>query len=570
MKKIVIFINILFFSLTAYAQTVEWAQLTGGTTIDFSNDITTDLQGNVYTTGRFQGTVDFDPGPNTLNLTALGADIATFIMKQDASGNLIWAKAIGGNNLANAHSIAVDATGNVLVAGTFLKTVDFDPGLANRSMTSSGFNGFEDGFILKLDSQGDYVWAKQFGGTDDDDGIKSVAVDQAENVYLLGTFTGTADFDPGFSTFILTAVNFYQDIFICKLDKNGDFEWANAMGGVWNDGVASIKVGSNGDVFAMGTFQDTVDFDGGPGVSNLVSRGGRDAFLVKYNTQGGFQWARQMGGTSWDYGEAIALDSYGHIYSTGYFRETANFSTDTSVVALTSINDEDIFVSKMTTDGDLRWARRMGGSGNDNAHGIAVDLKNHVYVTGAFSSNCDFDPSDTAIASIISKGQADVFIAALDSSGHYQWANQLGGISTDQGNGVAVYANNLYVAGYASNESDFDWAVGDTILLTSKGGYDAFRMKINTSYPTSVSTSSQSSKFKIYPNPASDKLILSFPEDIDLGGVEIYDLLGRIQFVPNKDLNLRKEFDVSELSAGMYYMKISYGMQSRSVQFIKN
>ena len=541
------------------AQTVEWAQMTGGSIIDFTNDITTDAQGNVYSTGRFQGTADFDPGPGTLMLSASGADNAAFIMKQDAAGNLIWAKAIGGNNLTIGHSIAVDASGNVLVAGTFRKTVDFDPGLPNRPMTSGGFSGFEDGFILKLDSQGDYVWASKFGGTDDDEGIKSVAVDQAENVYLLGTFTGTADFDPGFSTYVLTAVNFYQDVFICKLDKSGSFEWANAMGGVWDDGATSLKVGTNGDVYATGTFQDTVDFDGGPGVTNLVSRGGRDAFLVKYNTQGGLVWAHQMGGTKWDYGEDLTLDNQGHIYTTGYFRETANFSTDTSVVELTSVSDEDIFVSKLNTDGELIWVKRMGGSGNERSYGIAVDVKNHVYVTGAFSSSCDFNPSDTAIASLLSRGNSDVFVAALDSSGQYVWANKVGGVSTDQGNALAVYNNSLYAAGHFSNEFNFDWDDGDTIILTSNGGYDAFRMKINTSYPTGVSTTGQKKQFKLYPNPTNTMLNITLERALQNGSIRVLTLSGEALFRMNDVNGTSFKLDFSDYANGFYLLELKDG-----------
>ncbi|MGC6468655.1 MAG: SBBP repeat-containing protein, partial [Chitinophagales bacterium] len=205
-------------STFSYAQQAnfEWAKSFGGTFDDQGYSIALDASGNVYTTGWFAGTVDFDPGAGTNNLTAQGsADV--FVQKLDPLGNLIWAKSFGGTSADQGYSIALDASGNVYTTGRFRGTVDFDPGAGLATLTSAGS---DDVFIQKLDPLGNLIWAKSFGGTSADYGY-SIAVDASGNVYTTGYFQGTVDFDPGAGTNNLTAQG-NRDVFIQKLDPLGN------------------------------------------------------------------------------------------------------------------------------------------------------------------------------------------------------------------------------------------------------------------------------------------------------------------------------------------------------------
>ncbi len=252
-----------------------WAKQIGGTSYDGSPSITTDVFGNVYTTGYFEGTVDFDPGAASLNFTSAG-DKDVFISKLDASGSFVWAKQWGGNNRDMSVSIVTDASGNVYSAGNFEGTVDFDPGTGTYNLTS---NGSEDVFISKLDASGNLLMAKQFGGNTIDN-VYNIAIDASESIYTIGLFQGTADFDPGPATFNLTSTG-GKDIYISKLDATGSFEWAKQFGGPsWDEG-RSVTVDGYGNVYTTGFFSDTADFDPGTTTYNLASAGNLDIYIHK-------------------------------------------------------------------------------------------------------------------------------------------------------------------------------------------------------------------------------------------------------------------------------------------------
>jgi len=208
----------------------------GGFSSDYSPSIAVDGSGNVYTTGYFQGTADFDPSAGIFNMTSAGGtDIV--VSKLDLLGNFVWAKQMGGALNDRGYSIAVDGSGNVYTTGYFQDTVDFDPGPGTFNMTSAGL---EDIFVSKLDLLGDFVWTKQMGGTSDDNS-NSIAVDGSGNVYTTGRFFGTADFNPGAGIFMLTSAGNW-DIFISKLDLLGNFVWAKQMGGISLDKGTSIAI----------------------------------------------------------------------------------------------------------------------------------------------------------------------------------------------------------------------------------------------------------------------------------------------------------------------------------------
>jgi hypothetical protein len=260
-----------------------WAKAMGGTSVDDGVDIAVDSTGNIYITGLFTGTVDFDPGAGTYNLTAVGHH-GIFVSKLDTAGNFVWAKAMGGQDYLSTSdagtAIAVDSAGNVYTTGRFCSTVDFDPGPGTYNLTSAGM---ADIFVSRLDTNGNFIWAKAMGGTGIDSG-SSIAVDGRGNVYTTGNFSVTADFDPGLGIYPLEAAStYFTDIFVSKLDNSGNFLWAKAMGGADGDYGLGIAVDSGANVYTAGFFADTVDFDPGPGTFNLVSAGDGDIFVSKFS-----------------------------------------------------------------------------------------------------------------------------------------------------------------------------------------------------------------------------------------------------------------------------------------------
>ena len=380
-----------------------WAKSFGGTSVDDGQSILVDGLGNIYITGVFQYTVDFDPGPGVSNLTSSGnGDI--FIQKLSSSGNLIWAKSFGGFVGETASSISVDGSGNVYTTGFFFGTADFDPGPGVSNLTS---NGTVDMFIQKLSSSGNLIWAKSFGGTSVDDG-QSILVDGLGNVYTTGYFQGTADFDPGPGVSNLTS-NGLEDIFIQKLSSSGNLIWAKSFGGTDSDEGRSISIDSSGNVYTTGYFEGTVDFDPGPGVSNLTSNGNRDIYVQKLNSLGNLVWSKSFGGTDSDEGWSISVDGLGNVYTTGFFEGTVDFDPGPGVSNLTSNGNRDIFIQKLSSSGNLIWSKSFGGTNLDQGWSILVDGSGNVYTTGYFQGTVDFDPGP-GVSNLTSNGNRDIYV----------------------------------------------------------------------------------------------------------------------------------------------------------------
>ena len=457
----------------------------GGPDNDTSMSVAVDGSGNIYTTGYFTGTVDFDPGPGNTSLASAGG-IDMFISKLDASGNLLWAKTYGNVGADVARSIVVDGSGNTYTTGYLEGTVDFDPGPGN-TMTTGG--GFHDAFVLKLDASGNLVWARAFGGTQADSGW-SVAVDGSGNTYTTGSFNGTADFDPSSNTTNLISAG-GNDVFVSKLDASGNLVWARGFGGTVEDISQSVAVDSSGNVYTTGYFNGTADFDPGSGITNLTPAGGNDMFISKLNASGNLAWAKAIGDVDPDIGRSVAVDGSGNIYITGNFNGAVDFDPGSGSTILTSAGNNDVFMLKLNTSGNLVWARAFGGASSDIGRSVAVDGSGNTYVTGHFQGTADFDPG-AGFDNQTSEGNNDVFLSKLDASGNLLWAKTFGGPNSHIAVSVAVDGSgNTYITGYFVGATDFDPGPG-TANLTSSSTNDMFVLKLDAlgsaSYTTTTTT----------------------------------------------------------------------------------
>ncbi len=359
MKKIVLLIKILLFAIGINLQSqqhvFDWARNMGGNSGDYSSSIVVDKFGNIYTTGYFFGTADFNPGPGINNLVSNGAsDI--FIQKLDAAGNFLWAKSLGGNSYDYGNSVAVDNSGNVYLTGVFQNTVDFDPGFGTVNRTS---NGVGDIFVLKFDNSGNYVWSKQFGGVLDDRG-KMIKIDSSNNIYTTGFFQDVVDFDPGTGIQNLSSAGDI-DIFIQKLDSSGNLVWTKRMGSSQQDYGQAISLDNSGYIYTTGLFRGTVDFDPGIGISYLYSLTTFGTYIQKLDFSGNLIWAKQISGASWVQSESIFVDAFGEVYTTGYFIGTIDFDPGNGVSNFTSNGGRDIFILKLNSAGNIVWMKQIGG-----------------------------------------------------------------------------------------------------------------------------------------------------------------------------------------------------------------
>ena len=387
-KAMITLVVIIATNLFGYSQpNFLWAKQAGGANNDNGNEIAVDGSGNSYITGGFQGTATFG---NT-TLTSAG-EYDLFIAKIDKDGNFLWAKKVGGVGPEYGNSIAVDGSGNSYITGYFFGTATF----GNTTLTSAGWTEI---FIAKIDASGNFLWAKKAGGTNNDYGY-SIAVDGSGNSYTIGGFEGTATF----GNISLTSVKdsngkFTKDIFITKLDANGNFLWAKKAGGTDIDSGNSIAVDGSGNSYITGSFDGTITF----GNNTLTSSGSSDIFIAKLDGSGNYLWAKKTGGTSVDSGNSIAVDGSGNSYITGFFYGTATFGNTT----LTSAGGGDVFISKLDNNGNFIWTKKADGTGDDSGNSIAIDGSGNSYTIGNFQGTATFGNTTLTSAGY------DIFIAKI-------------------------------------------------------------------------------------------------------------------------------------------------------------
>lgn len=481
MKYLINIITLMLYVNCIYAQSqsFEWAKNIGGTQAQDcqASCITTDNQGNTYTSGYFAGTVDFDPGIGIYNLTANGFADA-FVCKLNSNGNLLWAKHFGHSTFPNG--IAVDANGNVFTTGFSEGLGDFNPGIGVYNLQAGIF-------ISKLDSIGNFVWAKGF---ETNGRSYSITLDNNNNVLITGYFNNTADFDPGLGYYFLSTINNDPSIFVLKINSSGNFVWAKKIDGNQLCTGRCIRTDNLGDIYITGNISGTVYFDSNSNPISALSFG--TAFVSKFDSYGNYIWARLLGGGSVGYG--LAVDGSGNVYSTGNYVGIGDFNpSDSAIFNLVAVGSVDVYVSKLNSFGNFLWAKSIGGYGVDASTGIVLDALGNVYTFGYFGATADFDPG-LGVYNIQTGGSGGVvngFVSCLNSSGNYVWASAIGDNPIGNSNiyciaGVLDNLNSIYTTGYFQGSWDFDQ--GPSVYnLTSTGVGNPYVTYINKlSYPKSL------------------------------------------------------------------------------------
>ncbi|MBL7963542.1 MAG: hypothetical protein JNM31_06825 [Flavobacteriales bacterium] len=412
--------------------------------------------------------MDLDPGPGIFTVTSVN-DLDVFIRKVDAAGNFQWGGSFGSLSFDEARSVAIDASNHVIVTGMFRGTVDVDlgPGVANLVTNAS-----TDAFVVKYSPAGALLWARQLGGTVADEG-RCVAVDAFDNVIVTGFFGGTADLDPGPGT-LNVATNGVQDIFVVKLDQNGLLLWGVGIGGTLSDIGEGVSVDPDGAVFVTGHFRNTVDFDPGAGAQNLISTGDFDAFVLKLSAAGTFQWVAQLGGTSFERGNAIAVDQNGACVVAMLFEGAFDADPGPGVQLLTPIGGDGALI-KLNAGGVFQWAIQLSAGTATNCNALRIDAANNIYLGGGFNAAMDIEPG--AGSTVLSGGPSqDVFAASYTSAGVLRWGFAMGGTGVDLGRGIAVDPSGaVLLAGEFATSMDVD--PGPASLLITGAGQHGFTVK---------------------------------------------------------------------------------------------
>ena len=364
-----------------------------------------------------------------------------------------WAIQAGESGWDSGCDITVDSNGNSYVTGYFEGYINF----GSNTLTS---NGDRDVFVAKLDVNSNCLWATNAGGISYDRGF-SIAIDNNGNSYVTGDFKETATF----GSYSLTSSG-YNDIFVAKLDSNGNWLWAAQAGGNFLDSCNALIMDDNDNIFVTGDFWETSTF----GSYSLTSSGNNDIFVAKLDVNGNWLWAIQAGGSSYDYGLAIAIDNYGNSYVKGLFHYTATFG-QYSLIAYGY--DYNTFIAKLDANGNWLWATKAYGGIDVNYGGetIALDANGNSYTTGGFSQTATFGSR-----SVTGTGASDIYLAKMDTNGNWLWAIT-SGESNDSGTGHGIsiddYGNKYIVGGFANTLT-----LGSNSLTCETG--DIFVAKMDT------------------------------------------------------------------------------------------
>jgi hypothetical protein len=270
------------------------------------------------------------------------------------SGELVQAISWGDQNSSvdTGKAIALDPSGDIYVAGSFSKTVDFDPGAGTVERTA---HGDKDMYLVKFSSLGELAWVRTWGATEyyDKESIEDIALDPSGDVYVAGWFKDPVDFDPSDAVLMRNSAGL-EDAFLSKFDPDGSFLWVKTWGGGDSDEAHGVAVGPDGSVLVTGNFKGKVDFDPGWDTSEIDSFAlSRDAFLSKFDSSGAFVFVRTWGG--WydeDNGEKVAVDGAGNSFLTGRFRDWIDFDPGPGMDYRGLDGGGNVFLVRLNPDGN--------------------------------------------------------------------------------------------------------------------------------------------------------------------------------------------------------------------------
>lgn len=361
-----------------------FAKSWGGTSESFVISTVRDAAGNMYVSGLYYGPTDFDPGPAVNSGTYAGSG-DVYLSKFDPQGNLIWTNQFGGTGNDECFGLALEPSGNILLSGTFIGTVDFDPGAGVHNLTSSGSSS---GYLISITPAGTLDWAKHYDGLVD---IHRVAIDSTDNIVLAGSYYGTFDFDTGAGVDTLSANMYYPSLFVSRLDSSGNYLSTVQMLGMPSPPlthalIADVEIDHSGSIYLTGGFRGAFDFD--PNQGNLqTSAGVYDGFVVKLDPSMQLDWSYFFGSTQFDNTRSMVLSQdQSQLYITGSFDGTTSFNPASGSGTMTSSGSYDAFYLNLDTAGNFGWVSGFGGSGTQVSHTLIPHPNHGFYAAGYFES----------------------------------------------------------------------------------------------------------------------------------------------------------------------------------------
>lgn len=505
--------------MTAQDKEWKWAMSSQNASLADISSLSADMDGNVYAGGNFSSqTVTF--GNHTITNSGFGTNF--FIAKYGTEGDIQWISKASSLQCI-LHSTVTDAEGNVYGVGHFFHDIVLgDLVLATSSSWSM--------VIFKLDTDGNFVWARSVGESQRVNASK-IVMDSNGNLCVAGYFTcPTVTFDD-----ITLTLSGPQDIFLAKYDTHGNILWAKRAGGTSGESANTLTVDQSDNIYIAGNFSGSVTF----GDSIITSLGSADIFLAKYDGEGNAIWGRAGGGSAYDTVSNLYADSEGNVIMAGDFYYAITLG-DTTLEHSGSIDSADVFLAKYSGDGNVLWTKLITGNGHDSCGGLVVTPEGNILLTGS-SLSASLNLDGTLLPN---SGYRQIYIAEFDGDGVLGWAEQTSGAGDSRSLGIVVDSNqDIYISGRYNAALPF----GETTL--DESGSNAFIAKYGSVLLGNNGFDKR--ELTVYPNPAKDRV--SFETDLifDNWDYAIYDMTGKIVLRGKIESNI---ISVTDLPAGLYVL----------------
>ncbi len=435
------------------------------------NGVATDLNGNVYTTGTFFGdTVAFDVVGGSDIRTGSG----TFITKHNADGSYGWTKTSDNTSgYAISNGVAVDASGNVAITGSFHSTVVFDGTGGSDSRTSV----HDSTFVTKYNADSSYAWTKTFdtSASAANSGGKGITTDANGNVYIFGNFNATVVFDGvGGSHSISCGGSDMGCTFLMKYNADGSYGWIEAFDCHTDHRINSATTDTNGNLYTAGAFTGTVNFDvvGGNDARTVSNT---TAFVTKHNANGSYGWTKTSDTTSgYANNNSVVVDVNGNIFITGYFGGTVIFDGVGGIDSQTSDNASN-FITKYNADGSYGWTKTFDTTnGYMAAASVAVDANGNIYTTGWFSGTVIFNGPGGKDSRTSDSNHSNVFLTSYRSMTPIGSNSTVAYRYTKTFDTTAGTVNNVVGVTNDSNDNNYiSGYFGGTVVFDGVGGSDS-------------------------------------------------------------------------------------------------
>ena len=499
--------------LGCYAQApdIEWAKTYGGSAYEYARSIEQTADGGYIVAGHSNST------NSDINGQHVNSDM--WVVKLHANGDLDWQNSLGGSNIDVAYSIQQTNDGGYIVAGSSSST-DGDV---------TGNHGGRDMWVVKLFANGNLDWQKSLGGSNTDIAESIRQTNDGGYIVAGSSYSNNGD---------VSGNHGGRDMWVVKLDTNGNLEWQKSLGGSGEDAARSIEQTADGGYIVVGrTTSNNGDV--------TVHYGSYDVWLVKLFANGNLDWQKSLGGSLYDDAWAIEQTADG-----GYIVAGQSDSIDGDVSG--NIGSSDMWVIKLDANGEIDWEKSLGGGGLDFAHSID-QTTDGGYIVAGYTNSTNGDVT-------VFYGGYDMWVVKLQANGDLEWQKSLGGSNNDVAFSIRQTIEGSYIVAGFTDSTDGD-------VIGNQGGDDMWVVKL---HPDSLSVEDVLvNQISIYPNPASDFIYIQTVDTIE--NIQVFDILGKQISIsqPISEINSTKKLNLEQVRSGVYVIAITTNIQTYMFKIMK-